>query len=385
MLKKSLIATALIIALTGCGGSDSSNDSSNNPPANPPADNIEITAFDGYLKNAVAFIDINKDGKFDISDKVLGLTNESGKITIEKPTSGIIAIQTLILGSPVQMALAAKDPKYKNTYTIDLDFPDQPVSKELVFSAPSTSKVISPITDLVVLELLKSNDEITEDRVKEAVLAVQTSLQQKDQDLFKDFVANAKTDDNDALMHKTAQILATSKSIDLDEYVKSSLVIAETVGKEVIDIANDSSQDIRDKSIVPIITVDTDGNANKVANSKIMVDIEEYTYYKEILLYTSKDLKEGDSFLFEFSHKPFIDADFKGEYSNPLIIDSSIEKLHKFGITVDQGPQQNNGPMISSNKILKAGTVNITIEGIDIDSDGNEVGTARIEFSLEIK
>ncbi|MGR5543311.1 hypothetical protein ACPV5V_32640, partial [Vibrio campbellii] len=77
---------------------------------------------------------------------ILGLTKESGEVTVpEEDLSGVIALQTLTVGGDVQTQLASKDPKYAGVFTIDMDHPAQAMQHEVVFRAPQSSDVISPI------------------------------------------------------------------------------------------------------------------------------------------------------------------------------------------------------------------------------------------------
>ncbi|MBN8157020.1 hypothetical protein J0J30_23785, partial [Vibrio vulnificus] len=63
------------------------------------------------------------------------------------------ALQTLIPGGTAQTALANYNSKYVGIYTYDSDNADQVMTHEVVFRAPSSSTVISPITDLVAIEM----------------------------------------------------------------------------------------------------------------------------------------------------------------------------------------------------------------------------------------
>jgi len=85
--------------LVGCGSSDTD-----------VGNNVEITAFDGYLKNALVFHDVNKDGSFNVNDDtIFGLTNEQGKISIGKPTEGFISVATITQNGPLSDALTLYD------------------------------------------------------------------------------------------------------------------------------------------------------------------------------------------------------------------------------------------------------------------------------------
>ncbi|MBN8034333.1 hypothetical protein [Vibrio vulnificus] len=254
MKKVSLLAASVAIALTGCGGSDSGSGSNDNVAPG----GVIVTGFDGYFNQAVVFDDINNNGQLDLdSDNVFGLTNQKGQITLAKDTEikGSLALKTLRPGD-VEKALAVKlaalSPEndtysdFMNTYTTDMDHEGQPMANSVVFRAPiagekaDSNMVISPITDLVAIEMGK-NANLS---IEEASANVSTLLGATDEqpiNPFSDFVKDAKTNLASAQLHKTAQILTESKAKNPTEYTKNATAIASTAKDEAKEIVTESN------------------------------------------------------------------------------------------------------------------------------------------------
>lgn len=68
---------ALILALSGCGGSSSSTPTA----VKPSAQTVSIQAIDGYLKNAEVYIDRNNNNVAD-NDELVGKTDINGRLSI---------------------------------------------------------------------------------------------------------------------------------------------------------------------------------------------------------------------------------------------------------------------------------------------------------------
>ncbi|MCU8491212.1 hypothetical protein M2G40_13995 [Vibrio vulnificus] len=254
MKKVSLLAASVAIALTGCGGSDSGSGSNGNVAPG----GVIVTGFDGYFNQAVVFDDINNNGQLDLgSDNVFGLTNQKGQITLAKDTEikGSLALKTLRPGDvekELAVKLAALSPEndtysdFMNTYTTDMDHEGQPMANSVVFRAPiagekaDSNMVISPITDLVAIEMGKNANLSLE----EASANVSTLLGATDEqpiNPFSDFVKDAKTNLASAQLHKTAQILTESKAKNPTEYTKNATAIASTAKDEAKEIVTESN------------------------------------------------------------------------------------------------------------------------------------------------
>jgi hypothetical protein len=202
-MKKTVLAISVIAFLTGC---DLDSDSSS---SNTSSSGYTVTGFDGYLQNAVVYIE--KDNKSGFSDpsEFIGLTDESGKLTLDNTPSEKLSLQTLVLGEPAQQVLAGMDRKYETVYTTDSDRPSMPLDNEYTLHTTEGAEVISPLTDLIVLKM--ENDKTDVDT---AINSIQGALGlASDSDLYVNFIENG-----DNKLHKTAQILADSKAKSPDNY-----------------------------------------------------------------------------------------------------------------------------------------------------------------------
>ena len=255
MKNVSLLAASISLALTGCGSSDSDSSTS--------TELRTITAMDGYFKNAIVFVDKNDNGILNIgTDTLLGMTDEQGQLKIAKETKGVIAIKTLTSGDTSLESF----PEYKNKYTVDMDHPEQTISKAVVLRAPENSPVISPITDLVAIEMKKSNKTETEaqDSIKTALgLAA-------DAELYIDFVEG---EDKDSKLHKTAQILMASKAADESNYESNPIEFAQKVDEIVESL---DTEKLEDDNYKPVVIKDDNG-FTETKNSKLTVSKEAVT------------------------------------------------------------------------------------------------------------
>ncbi|EJB5270775.1 hypothetical protein ACA895_003280 [Vibrio vulnificus] len=303
MKKVSLLAASVAIALTGCGGSDSGSGSNGNVAPG----GVIVTGFDGYFNQAVVFDDINNNGQLDLdSDNIFGLTNQKGQITLAKDTEikGSLALKTLRPGDvekELAVKLAALSPEndtysdFMNTYTTDMDHEGQPMANSVVFRAPiagekaDSNMVISPITDLVAIEMGKNANLSLE----EASANVSTLLGATDEqpiNPFSDFVKDAKTNLASAQLHKTAQILTESKAKNPTEYTKNATAIASTAkdeAKEIVTESNIGTDEVLNTT--PVI------NPSKpevvVTNYKLLVNAKAKAELEKA--FTDLDIQEG--------------------------------------------------------------------------------------------
>ncbi|MEZ9191430.1 hypothetical protein AB4133_19235 [Vibrio sp. 10N.286.52.F8] len=292
MKKVTLLAAAVALGLTGCG-SDSPHTS--NTPGNdgtPPggdsgdkSSSIVVKGFDGYFHNAVVFADVDDNGKLNLDiDTVFGLTDENGELTLPKNTEvkHSLGLQTLRPGD-VTPELAQKLStlpdntksldKLLDLYTRDMDLPDQPMSNAVVLRTPkvdgSEGVVISPITDLVAIEMRKNNSTL-----EAAASAVSSNLGGTEEapiDLFSDFVEDSKSNLQSARLHKTAQILTESKAKNPSEYEKQIEVITDTATEKSEEIVTEDN--MGDENLVndrPII--DPTEPETAIRNFKLLVN-----------------------------------------------------------------------------------------------------------------
>ncbi|PLX58727.1 MAG: acid phosphatase, partial [Vibrio alginolyticus] len=220
MNKVSLLAASVAIALTGCGGSDGGSSSANN--------GVVITGFDGYFKHAVVFEDTNNNGQWDTQETFLGLTDEKGQLKLDAKPENTLALQTITPNGAKQKQLIALDAKeYAGKYTVDMDHPGQAMAHEIVFRAPTSSNVISPITDLVAIEMAK-DPSISEEDAKAKVNQALGGSEEAPIDLYSDFVEGAT---KNAELHKTAQILTDSKAQNPANYEKKATEFAQAANQ----------------------------------------------------------------------------------------------------------------------------------------------------------
>lgn len=369
MNKVSLLAASVAIALTGCGGSDGGSNGGNS--------GVVITGFDGYFKNAVVFEDLNNNGQWDTNDTFLGLTDEKGQLKIKAKPESTLALQTITPNGAKQKQLIALDPTYAGTYTVDMDHPSQAMAHELVFRAPNSSNVISPITDLVAIEM--ANDSaLTEE---EAVAKVNQALGGTEEapiDLYSDFVSGV---DKSAELHKTAQILTESKAQNPANYEKKATEFAQAADQEV-DRLVESGADINDPNLRPVITDSTPESENlapeTVVNNKLVVneDVEEAAEEK---LDNLPEIVKGASF-------DGVELNIEGLFNDKdqnLVTPKLSHNLGGTGIEVRiEGNQLVLSPAA---EVTKAGEFEIILTAEDKDSAGKALSTVSTVFELDIE
>ncbi|MGR5422132.1 hypothetical protein [Vibrio sp. PNB22_4_1] len=369
MNKVSLLAASVAIALTGCGGSDGGSNGGNS--------GVVITGFDGYFKNAVVFEDLNNNGQWDTNDTFLGLTDEKGQLKIKAKPESTLALQTITPNGAKQKQLIALDPTYAGTYTVDMDHPSQAMAHELVFRAPNSSNVISPITDLVAIEM--ANDSaLTEE---EAVAKVNQALGGTEEapiDLYSDFVSGV---DKSAELHKTAQILTESKAQNPANYEKKATEFAQAADLEV-DRLVESGADINDPNLRPVITDSTPESENlapeTVYNNKLVVneDVEEAAENK---LDNLPEIVEGAGF---DGVELNIEGLFKDDDQN-LVTPKLTHNLAGTGIEVSIVGEQLI--LSAAAEVTKAGEFEIILTAEDKDPSGKTLATVSTVFELDIE
>ncbi|GAK85461.1 hypothetical protein JCM19238_3044 [Vibrio ponticus] len=260
MNKQSLLAASVMLGLVGCGGDSDNNSASTN--------SVTLTAFDGYLSNALVFIDQNNDSQWNSGERILGLTNDAGKLTLGSRPDGVIAVQTLTPNGPVQQQLANDHPEYSNVYTIDMDRPAQPITYELVLKTPASSNTLSPLTDLVVLEMAAGATE------SQAIENINNALG-KNISPYSNYLDGNEAD---AELHKLAQILTETKGNNgVDEYAQNRLNVITKAQQLVDEIVSDNSLDIEDKNYIPTIEIANDNSLSSKTNHLVVVNQESST------------------------------------------------------------------------------------------------------------
>ena len=128
---RAAIAGALL-ALAGCGGSDSSDPGTTTPLATTT--NVTTKVIDGVLRNALVCMDKNRNGKCDLpADEVQDRTDTNGNVTLPVPNADV--------GKYPIIAMA-------DSQTVDAEH--GAVTKPFTLSTPlDQTAVISPLTTLV--------------------------------------------------------------------------------------------------------------------------------------------------------------------------------------------------------------------------------------------
>ncbi|EGU9027337.1 hypothetical protein GA076_03485 [Vibrio parahaemolyticus] len=370
MNKVSLLAASVAIALTGCGGSDSGSSSASN--------GVVITGFDGYFKNAVVFEDTNNNGQWDTQESILGLTDEKGQLTLAAKPEKTLALQTLVPNGAKQKQLIALDAKkYAGTYTVDMDHPSQAMAHEIVFRAPSSSNVISPITDLVAIEMAK-DPSITEEDAKANVNKALGGSEEAPIDLYSDFVEGAT---KNAELHKTAQILTESKAQNPTNYEKKATEFAQAANQEV-DRLVASGENINDPSLRPVITDSTPNSDNlapeTVVNNKLTVN-ETVEDAAEDKLDKIPKIVKGAAF-------DGVELNIEGLFKDKDQSLVSTKLTHNLAGTGIEVEQVGNLIVLHPAAIVeKSGDFEIVLTAQDKNSNGDVLSTVSTVFEIEIE
>ncbi|TOH79775.1 hypothetical protein CGI74_12795 [Vibrio parahaemolyticus] len=370
MNKVSLLAASVAIALTGCGGSDGGSSSASN--------SVVITGFDGYFKNAVVFEDTNNNGQWDTQESILGLTDEKGQLTLAAKPEKTLALQTLVPNGAKQKQLIALDAKkYAGTYTVDMDHPSQAMAHEIVFRAPSSSNVISPITDLVAIEMAK-DPSITEEDAKANVNKALGGSEEAPIDLYSDFVEGAT---KNAELHKTAQILTESKAQNPTNYEKKATEFAQAANQEV-DRLVASGENINDPSLRPVITDSTPNSDNlapeTVVNNKLTVN--------ETIEDTAEDKLDKLPKIVKGASFDGVELNIEGLFKDKdqsLVNTKLTHNLAGTGIEVEK---VGNLIVLHPTTIVeKSGDFEIVLTAQDKNSNGDVLSTVSTVFEIEIE
>ncbi|HAS6683227.1 TPA: hypothetical protein I7272_11890 [Vibrio parahaemolyticus] len=370
MNKVSLLAASVAIALTGCGGSDSGSSSASN--------GVVITGFDGYFKNAVVFEDTNNNGQWDTQESILGLTDEKGQLTLAAKPEKTLALQTLVPNGAKQKQLIALDAKkYAGTYTVDMDHPSQAMAHEIVFRAPSSSNVISPITDLVAIEMAK-DPSITEEDAKANVNKALGGSEEAPIDLYSDFVEGAT---KNAELHKTAQILTESKAQNPTNYEKKATEFAQAANQEV-DRLVASGENINDPSLRPVITDSTPNSDNlapeTVVNNKLTVN-ETVEDAAEDKLDKLPKIVKGAAF-------DGVELNIEGLFKDKDQSLVSTKLTHNLAGTGVEVEQVGNLIVLHPTAIVeKSGDFEIVLTAQDKNSNSDVLSTVSTVFEIEIE
>ncbi len=155
----------LAALLTGCGGGGGGT---------PPTPTVAVAgvAVDGYLHNAIAFLDLNGNEQLDAGEPS-ARTNARGEFSLNATAEQKAAASVVI------QAIAGE--------TIDMDSPNAPLSASMTLLAPpGKPEVVSPLTTWVAGTMRRENKTL--DQAKASV-ALELGLNADV--LLQDFVANS--------------------------------------------------------------------------------------------------------------------------------------------------------------------------------------------------
>ncbi len=375
-MKKTVLATSVIALLAGCGADSDTPASSTTSPSG-----YTVTGFDGYLQNAVVYIDKDGSGSFSDASEFVGLTDESGTLTLDEIPSEQLALQTLVSGEPAQQVLAGMDSKYETVYTSDSDRPSMPLDAEYTLHTTEGAEVLSPLTDLIVLEMKKSGTD-----ADTAIAVVQGALGlESDSDLYADFV-----DNGDVKLHKTAQILADSKAESPIAYELDSIAFATDTKIAVDQIPEEKLSDPNYR-----MTVDGDTGSNDPIPNGSDTYVNSTVFNTVQAQFDELDLTYGYSvgtpitlFTADLTDL-FKDSDNTGQLTNFIHISNTASNyvvLDKYNEKTGLVAYVDNGQMRvgmnSTDAIKGAGDYIVVVQYEGEDSDTNK---AKALFSFSIK
>ncbi|MEF1183838.1 hypothetical protein [Vibrio sinaloensis] len=256
-LVRASILSTVVAGLVACGGGSGG---SNSTTPNTASTRL-ITAMDGLLYNAVVFKDSNDNLIWDVGEPLLGLTDKQGQATVMAKSTDSIGVMTLVSGSPTSLAMAQQNAQYKNISTIDMDFPNTPISQELSFVAPPSVNVLSPYTHL--LSVIKHQNGV-ELEAAETLLEEVLGAEDFSFELKENYIQQA-----DAQQHKIAQLLSDAMArypADLIDNWHGFVKEAAQVTKKMSD------QELNNPSFRPMIDGDTE--TQTINNTTIQVNEE---------------------------------------------------------------------------------------------------------------
>ncbi|MBP9569683.1 MAG: hypothetical protein KBE13_06035, partial [Aeromonadaceae bacterium] len=231
---------AVSAALTGCGGDDNNESTSTT---------LQATAIDGYLRNALVWLDVNGNNQLD-SDEPNGRSGEGGKVTldvsgVENPSSYRLLVQAIV-GETVDETRGA-------------------ITQTFTLSAPPGVAEVTPLSTLVDQ---KMQQDPTLDR-DAAVAAIAADLGLQPEQVLGDFIADNDVEVQvyavnltdqlpESLPDDPTELLNDSKELGqaLDEYLEQNPVDENTDPDSINVVVDDQG------NVTPIVDQDRDGVAD---------------------------------------------------------------------------------------------------------------------------
>ncbi|EHI9242866.1 hypothetical protein J9100_004187, partial [Vibrio vulnificus] len=292
-------------------------------------------------------------------------------------------LQTLVPGGKVQTALIAKDPSlYAGKYTIDMDHPTQAMAHEVALFTLPGEKVISPLTDLVVVQ---AGANPTEEKIAEAKEKVNETLGISGDTAFSDVIAAQ----NHAL-HKTAQILTESKvkaEQNSGTYdAETALIIAQEANTIVSDANNTDKLD--DPSFKPtvevengkaIVTINNKLSVNSAVEAQVRTSLSTAQESHIIALDIHTNAKVNGETANLFSDKDTNDITVKVE-----VIDYDTNKVILSFVGENGATIHVDGDLTQGGTLEERLSYIVKVSANDIDSKKNIVGNAAAIFNLKV-
>jgi hypothetical protein len=180
----SLLAVAVSLALTGCGGSDESGSSTTSSTTKSPT-TTTVKVIDGYLVNAEVYVDRNDNGKPESDEKLDGLTNTSGEITLDNSDTQYGLIIRAIAGKTYDQDKAGR------------------LTKTIELSADAGTTTVTPFTTAAKAQNMSVSDLAASLNLSEDVIAGDYTASDSDAaiqaHLYARSIAQYLTDDSVSL------------------------------------------------------------------------------------------------------------------------------------------------------------------------------------------
>lgn len=378
LVRTSLI-TVTIASIVACGGG-----SEGGSTTSPQVDSTrQITAIDGLLYNAAIFNDKNNNLTWDKGEPLLGLTDQQGTALVQAKDTDRIGVVTLVPGSTTSLNMALQDAKYSGVTTVDMDFPNQPMAKELTLVAPKGIDIISPYTHLLsgIIQREDSDIESAESTLKEQLEA---------QGLTFDVMANY-INELHSEQHKLAQLIAdamarTPETVvkDWRNFIEEGALIVKQM--EQSQLSNPNTRPTIDGDLsTPVI-----GNSQLVYNKNAWDSL--YTQWQQI-----GDISTGDSGVFftvdlnaitiDGESAPlYVDPDQIGQTVVYSLMDGWAQGLkqelsftNRLKVRIEE---DGSTLIVYSDEVFKAEFNDFFLIATDVDAQGNKVGSTFSPFSI---
>ncbi|MGR5145631.1 pullulanase-type alpha-1,6-glucosidase [Photobacterium alginatilyticum] len=171
-LTKLALATMSLSLLSGCDFGSSNSDPA--PVQTTVSKSLNVQAIDGYLRNAVIWLDVNQNYILDANEPYANTLAEGRAVLDLSKVSGDVSQYPLVT-------------RVIEGETIDEDNPGIPVAKSYMMTAPKGYSRVTPVTTLVALKIAEGKSE------EQAISEVQEALSQPKLDPSADYIA-AKND-----------------------------------------------------------------------------------------------------------------------------------------------------------------------------------------------